>query len=1294
MHGDDDSDVRSKPSPCAAAPAGSAERQLLFGIIALQSDFLTREQLVAGFDAWVHDKSRTLVAILVEQGALSAEDRDILERLVGKFVAKHAGDAERSLAALSSVAQVRLDLARLNDPELMVSLGHVATESLPEDNLGTTLLQTGGSSLGRFRILRPHAKGGLGQVSVALDQDLNREVALKEIQPQHADDRVSRERFLLEAEITGGLEHPGIVPVYALGQGPAGRPFYAMRFVKGDSLKQAIEVFHKPDNPHRHDPGARQLALRQLLGRFIDVCNAMEYAHSRGVLHRDLKPANIMVGKYGETLVVDWGLAKSVGKGEIVSDEATLRPSSALSSSGQTQPGSAIGTPAYMSPEQAAGKLDDLSPASDVYSLGATLYHLLCGKPPFNKSDIADVLRSVQQGNFPKPHAIEPETPAAMEAICLKAMSLAPANRYQSARALADDLEHWMADEPISAAPDSPAERLGRVARRHKGVLRAASLAAMLIGVIVVANVVQRSWDVAQHASEMQLLAHSEAAARIAAEKSQTLAEERKVLAEGRAQSLQAALAANLFERGLREYDAGRLQNGLIELTQAFVAAGADSPLKDHYGLVLADRCRQGGKQLAPPLWHADSVSTVAFSPDGTRVVTGSWDQSARLWDALSGAPLGTAMLHDGAVTCARFSPDGTIIVTGSIDSHARLWDAQTGKLLAPPIRHGGSVGRLDYSPDGTRLVTASDDGAARLWDGRTGSPARAEMRHEGAVHWAGFNADGTRIVTGGWDNCARLWDGQTGAPIGPPLSHSGPVTVAAFSPDGSRVVTGGHEPTVRLWDVQTGTAIGSGMVQEGFVQGIAFSPDGARIATTSDDRTLRVWDGQTGAPLINAIRRSTPFVCVAFSPDGTRIAAGGGDYGAGSRTGFIGLWNALTGEPIGEPLWHSGFVAGLAFSRDGTRIATASWDRSARLWSVVAGTAVGPSMEHDSAVTSVLFQSDGETVETRAWGNIAQLWDAHTRRPIDPPAGARRLIGDAAVSPDGALVVAVAGVTATICDARTRAEVGAKLSHGDAIECAAFSPDGVRLITGSKDGQARLWNARDGTPVGSPMQHDGPVYTVAFSPDGNSAVTGSDGGDARLWNARTGASLGVVLQHDGGLNCLAYSPEGERLATGADDHTARLWDASTGAPLAPPMRHDHDVECLAFSPDGRRLATGSNDGFARLWDARTGARLGVAMKHDFFVWGVGFNPDGNRLVTGCADSHARIWDVWTPSREALDAVDMQKVAALWSGVLQEGAGQPAPLSPLQLEDLRRQLGHRDPLMRKQIDPEGLGVGK
>jgi serine/threonine protein kinase len=305
---------------------------------------------------------------------------------------------------------------------------------------------------------------------VALDNELNREVALKEILERHADDPMSRSRFQLEAEINGGLEHPGIVPVYGLGCHGDGRPYYVMRFIRGDTLKEAIQAYHQLDR--KHDPGAREIALRQLLRRFLDVCFAVDYAHSRGVLHRDLKPSNVMVGKYGETLVVDWGLAKVVGRPDFAGAEGerTLAPNASGAGS-ETLPGATLGTPSFMSPEQAAGDLDRLGPTSDVYGLGATLYAILTGGAPFEGSDVGEILRRVRKGDFPAPRRAAPSVPMALESICLKAMATEPGDRYHSARALAEDIERWLADEPVLCRPEPIAARWGRWSRRHKTVL-------------------------------------------------------------------------------------------------------------------------------------------------------------------------------------------------------------------------------------------------------------------------------------------------------------------------------------------------------------------------------------------------------------------------------------------------------------------------------------------------------------------------------------------------------------------------------------------------------------------------------------------------------------------------------------------------------------------------------------------------------------------------------------------------------------------------------------------------------
>jgi serine/threonine-protein kinase len=469
----------------------SADRDLLFCLLVLQNGLIDQVQLVAGFQAWTRYRSQPLAEHLATRGDLDPEQRAGVEAMVGLHLKKYGGDVEKSLAALPAGRSTREGLANLGDPDIVATLGHVgsghgSTEGGDAESTTSYAVGTATSDGQRFRVLRPHAKGGLGAVFVALDSELNREVALKQIQEHHADDPTSRQRFLVEAEVTGSLEHPGIVPVYGLGTYGDGRPYYAMRFIKGDSLKEAVDRFHA-DESLKGDPGRRSLELRRLLRRFTDVSNAIEYAHSRGVLHRDIKPGNIIVGKHGETLVVDWGLAKATGRAEPGAEERTLMPPSA-SGSTDTLPGSALGTPAYMSPEQAGGDLEGLGSRSDVYSLGATLYCLLTGKPPQEGDDLGEVLRRVQRGEFMPPRRRDPSIDRAMEAVCLKAMAPRAENRYGSCRALAEDIDRWMADEPVSAWKEPWTRTLLRWLTRHRTGVTGGAVAGLagVVGLVAV----------------------------------------------------------------------------------------------------------------------------------------------------------------------------------------------------------------------------------------------------------------------------------------------------------------------------------------------------------------------------------------------------------------------------------------------------------------------------------------------------------------------------------------------------------------------------------------------------------------------------------------------------------------------------------------------------------------------------------------------------------------------------------------------------------------------------------------
>jgi serine/threonine-protein kinase len=376
-----------------------------------------------------------------------------------------AGELERRIALLR-----RLD--PLLDDRTLVAAGE------PPPGPG----RDAAAAHAQFHDLRFHAAGALGEVFRARNPELNREVALKFLKPGRARDPESRRRFLQEAEVTSRLEHPGVVPIYALGSDSAGAPCYAMRFIRGQTLQDAITAFHAAEKPGR-DPSERSLALRELLTRFVSICNTVAYAHSRGVLHRDLKPRNILLGPYEETLVVDWGLAKPFARQDAAggAGEEPLTPSSGSGSDTPTV--GVVGTPAYMSPEQAEAHWEDVGPASDVFSLGATLYAILTGHPPYRSGAPAEVLEKVKRCEFPAPGQVKAELPRALEAICLKAMAKEPACRYLTALELAADVKRWLADEPVSAVAEPMAARARRWARRHPRLV-SGTAAAVLVGVV------------------------------------------------------------------------------------------------------------------------------------------------------------------------------------------------------------------------------------------------------------------------------------------------------------------------------------------------------------------------------------------------------------------------------------------------------------------------------------------------------------------------------------------------------------------------------------------------------------------------------------------------------------------------------------------------------------------------------------------------------------------------------------------------------------------------------------------
>jgi serine/threonine-protein kinase len=454
------------------------DRNLLFGVIALQDDLIDERQFTDACVLWALRLERRLADVLLERRLITDDDRREIERKVERKIKKH-GNAKASLAAAAG-ADVRDLIRSVDHPEI-----HNSISSLPPA-IGHLLIETvippHEPESPRYTLTRMHAEGGLGRVWLARDRDLNRGVALKEIRPHHASNGELWRRFLKEAQITGQLEHPNIVPVYELARRKEDdQPFYTMRFVRGQSLLGAIREFHRGRAGRAPDA----LALHSLLGAFLKVCDAIAYAHSRGVVHRDLKPENIVLGGYGEVVVLDWGLAKLVDAPEETSEQETeLDERIAVSPEAQgDKTHGVVGTPCYMAPEQVAGKHDHINSRTDIYALGGILFEILTGRPPADGPTTADVLEQIRTGRIPRARQAEPTVPRPLEAICARAMAFDRAKRYARAADLAAEVRRWIADEPVTAYREPLAARARRWMRKHRTLVTSAA-AVVSLGLI------------------------------------------------------------------------------------------------------------------------------------------------------------------------------------------------------------------------------------------------------------------------------------------------------------------------------------------------------------------------------------------------------------------------------------------------------------------------------------------------------------------------------------------------------------------------------------------------------------------------------------------------------------------------------------------------------------------------------------------------------------------------------------------------------------------------------------------
>ncbi|MGD0093067.1 MAG: protein kinase, partial [Planctomycetota bacterium] len=771
--------------------------------------------------------------------------------------------------------------------------------------------------LGPYALVRLLGRGGMGAVWEALDTRLNRRVAVKVmVAGEHASEQET-ERFRREAQNSAKLRHPNIVPVHDFGA-EGGRHYLVMDLVDGVMLADALRQ--------------RQFTYREKAMLLEKVARAVQYAHEQGVVHRDLKPSNIMLelarggsssgdGKpgsstnlglpaedraLGEPLVMDFGLAKDVTK------------DSSLSQSGQV-----MGTPAYMPPEQAEGRIKDVGPRSDVYSLGAILYEMLTGRVPFTGENAMQVLRAALNDEPLPPRRITPAVPRDLETICLKCLEKAPPKRYVSAQALAEDLGRWLKDEPIVARASRPWEKAAKWARRRPAAAALIVVSAVALAVLLGGGL----WYNARLSSALRRATEQEQLARRSEEKA------RQEAAEKEKQRHEAAL---------------QLAQGLVAQGDTLASSGRVGEAHDHYAQALqkfvqlneptfdaeAGLCRLFA-DYSPPiltlLGHEGVVTSLAFSPDGQRVLSGSYDSTCKLWDVKTGMVLRTFAGPQGGVWSVAISPDGRQGLASTGDKSIKLWELETGREFQTLRWRQGWFSCVSFSPDGKRALSVNGDNTIKLWDLGTGCELRTFSEIRERVHCVAFSSDGRRALSGGMDKSLTLWDVESGKAERKITGHLHTVWGVVFSPDGSLALSASEDKTVKLWDLASGREIRTFSGNAEAVKSVAFSPDGKYVLSGGHDKSVRLWETESGRELRTFLWHRYGLHRVAYSPDGKRALSGGRDT-------TLMLWDLVGSHEVRTLAGHAKAVIWVAFPSSGSLALSCGVDATFKLWDVATG--------------------------------------------------------------------------------------------------------------------------------------------------------------------------------------------------------------------------------------------------------------------------------------------------------------------------------------------------------------------
>ena len=997
------------------------------------------------------------------------------------------------------------------------------------------------------------ARGGMGRILRATDRRLGREVAIKKLL---VSTNAHARLFEREIRISARLQHPAIVNIYEAGRLPSGELFYAMKLVTGRSLSRAID-------------DTETLGERvALLPAVTAVCDALAYAHRQRIIHRDLKPSNVLVGDFGETVVIDWGLAKDLDSPDDNQAIADSKPVAAE----HTVSGHAVGTPAYMPPEQARG--DDVDERSDVYALGAMIYHVLSARAPYRGDHAKDIVAQVRAGPPPPLESIEASLPNDLYTLVARAMSRDPAERYASAVELVDDLRRFQTGKLISAHRYSRRELFGRWVARHRAVVSVVAAAVVVLAVLLVVGIsrIVRERDVAS--SRADRLTLTQARLLLDRDPAGAIATLQTLPLDAGEWGAARVIAAAARDRGIGEV---RLrQDHGISLIAAAPADDAIAAASEDGAVVIIQ-----GTHEPQLLWtHAGPVTALAFDASGRWLASASRDATIQLRDRHSGESYALDE-HELPVVHLAFSSDGAALASVDSGGNVVQWDtgARTARTL-PSMR-----------PPIVAIAFARDASAPTVVGRQSGAPiTRAE-----------FSADGSRIAAVTTTNDVRVT-----TPGAPDVHLPATAEHLLFSPDASLLATSdGTDAGAVVWNIASGESVP--LRHTAVVGSLAFLAGGELIATGGRDGTIRVW--RLDGALVRELRgHQAEVVTMAVSPGGDVLYSGSADRS-------VRAWPVLPLSPR-RLAGHTAGIARVAFGGDGNTLVSAGWDSTVRVWETPNDVArvIGA---HVGALRALAVE--GNTIASGGDDRAVRVWsiDASVERTLGTHLAA---VLSVALSPDGTQVVSGgrdnAVRTWSVDGSATRVFSG----HSGAVNEVAFSADGRWIASASADGTARAWNLAD--DIERVITHDEAVEAVAFSPDSTWLASAGHDGKIRITKLDSGTST-VLEGHTDTVRDLDVSADGRHLASASDDMTARVWDIGRGSSRVFVGHRDY-VSRVRFDPRAFAIVTASEDGTLSMWDIDSGTNRVLAA--DGWLGDIAFSRDGTQIASCGADDVVFVW--------------------------------------------------------------------